>query len=197
VSGKGVVSALSKDDAVKGSLQAAERVANLLSERMSTTSELTLLEQSRSRSADSLATLNAIYDDGNVRAAAAGTIGAKVPVPGQVVRFGDQLMQINGGRTYILAYLPDSYLFSIREGMAVNVRSGGETAQGRIDKILGPSRRVPEHVPSARPFAAGARQPPRRCVFRGFPEGLDQRLRVRFLLGVRTGLRAADAAARI
>jgi multidrug resistance efflux pump len=144
VSGKGVVSALSKDDAVKGSLQAAERVANLLSERMSTTSELTLLEQSRSRSADSLATLNAIYDDGNVRAAAAGTIGAKVPVPGQVVRFGDQLMQINGGRTYILAYLPDSYLFSIREGMAVNVRSGGETAQGRIDKILGVAAALPD-----------------------------------------------------
>jgi len=144
VSGKGLVSALSKDDALKGNLQAAERVADLLSERESTTNELALLEQSRSRSAGALAKLIAIYDDGNVRAAVAGTIDAKVPIPGQIVRFGDQLMQINGGKTYILAYLPDSYLFSIREGMAVNVRSGAEAASGRVEKILDVAAALPD-----------------------------------------------------
>lgn len=144
VSGQGLVSARSKDDALTGNLQAAERVADLLSERESTTSELALLEQSRSRSADALAKLDAIYDDGNVRAAVAGTIDAKVPLPGQVVRFGDHLMQINGGKIYILAYLPDNYLFSLHEGMAVNVRSGAEVAPGRVEKILDVAAALPD-----------------------------------------------------
>lgn len=42
----------------------------------------------------------------------------KVPLPGQIIRFGEELLQINRGETYILAYLPDQYLFGIEGGMA-------------------------------------------------------------------------------
>lgn len=182
VSGKGVVSALTKNDALKGSLQAAERVADLTSQRVSTTNELALLVASRQRSADALAKLNALYDDGNVRATITGAIGAKVPVPGQVVRFGDSLMQIDGGKTYILAYLPDSYLFKVRDGMGVTVRGGSQSAQGRVEKILDVAAALPDefqnmfrprdrsrlvriHLPDDAPFAVSQKVSISGCAF--------------------------------
>ena len=87
--------------------------------------------------------LRNIYDDGNVRASAPGVVGVKVPVPGQVVRLGDQLMQINGKSVYVLAYLPDQYLFQLREGTAVHLRGGGRTVTGHIDKILAVADALP------------------------------------------------------
>lgn len=136
VMGKGIVSSLSKDDALRNSLQAAERVAQMQSEKLSTENELKLLRQSRAIFSEAIGKLNGIYDDGYLRAGVPGIVGAKVPIPGQIMKFGDELMQINGGRSYILAYLPDDYLFDISEGMPVHVRGGALSAKGRIDAIL-------------------------------------------------------------
>ncbi|UGX88451.1 HlyD family secretion protein [Phyllobacterium meliloti] len=144
VSGRGIVSALTKDDALRGSLQAAERVADLTSQETSAQIELDLLANSRKISNAAIAQLNGIYDDGYLRASTPGVLGAKVPIPGQVVRFGDELMEINGGKSYILAYLPDQYLFSIEEGMPVNVRSGSEYSNGTIDAILTVADALPD-----------------------------------------------------
>lgn len=136
VSGKGIVSSLAKDDALRNSLQAAERVAQLQSEKAATENELKLLQQSRAIYRQAMDKLNGIYDQGFLRASMAGTVGAKVPLPGQVVKFSDELMQINGGESYILAYLPDEYLFNVRKGMTVNVSGGAQSAKGKIETIL-------------------------------------------------------------
>lgn len=136
ISGKGVVSSLSKDDALRNSLQAAERVAQMQSEKSATEYELRLLQESRTIFREAIHKLNGIYDNGYLRASMPGIVGAKVPIPGQIVKFGDELMQINGGTSYILAYLPDEYLFTISEGMPVSVRGGAHTAKGRVDTIL-------------------------------------------------------------
>ena len=137
VMGKGIVSSLSKDDALRNSLQAAERVAQMQSEKLSTENELKLLRQSRAIFSEAIGKLNGIYDDGYLRAGVPGIVGAKVPIPGQIMKFGDELMQINGSKkSKILAYLPDDYLFDISEGMAVNVKGGALSAKGRIDAIL-------------------------------------------------------------
>ncbi len=133
---KGIVSSLSKDDALRNSLQAAERVAQMHSEKLSTENELKLLRQSRAIFHEAIGKLNGIYDEGYLRAGVPGVVGAKVPIPGQIMKFGDELMQINGGKSYILAYLPDDYLFDISEGMSVNVKGGALSAKGRIDAIL-------------------------------------------------------------
>jgi multidrug resistance efflux pump len=136
VSGKGIVSSLAKDDALRNSLQSAERVAQLQSEKAATENELKLLQQSRAIYRQAIDKLNGIYDQGYLRTSMTGIVGAKVPLPGQVVKFGDELMQINGGKSYILAYLPDEYLFNIRKGMPVNISGGAQSAKGRIDVIL-------------------------------------------------------------
>nr|WP_246373054.1 HlyD family efflux transporter periplasmic adaptor subunit [Chelatococcus caeni] len=136
ISGRGIVSLLSKDDALRNSLQAAERLAALQSEKAATENELILLRRSRTIFREAIDKLSALYDDGYLRAIAPGVIGAKVPIPGQIVKFGDELMQINGGQSYILAYLPDEYLFEITEAMPVKVKGGAQSARGRIESIL-------------------------------------------------------------
>ncbi|MBB5702239.1 multidrug resistance efflux pump [Ochrobactrum daejeonense] len=136
VSGKGIVSSLAKDDALRNSLQAAERVAQLQSEKAATENELKLLQQSRAIYRQAIDKLNGIYDQGYLRANMTGIVGAKVPLPGQVVKFSDELMQINGGKSYILAYLPDEYLFNVQKGMPVNISGGAQSASGQIDAIL-------------------------------------------------------------
>lgn len=143
VSNQGLVPAMTRGEALRGSLDAVERVADLGSRRDATRIELGLVTEARETSSRARMQLEAIFDDGNVRAAGAGVVGAKVPVPGRVVKFGDELMQINGGRSYVLAYLPDQYLFSIREGMAVHVGSGGESARGRIEGVLAVADALP------------------------------------------------------
>ncbi|MFO7309465.1 MAG: efflux RND transporter periplasmic adaptor subunit [Pseudomonadota bacterium] len=136
ISGRGIVSLLSKDDALRNSLQAAECLAALQSEKISTENELVLLRRSRAIFREAIDKLNGLYDDGYLRAGAPGVVGAKVPIPGQIVKFGDELMQINFGRSYILAYLPDAYLFEVSEGMPVRVKGGPHSARGRIEAIL-------------------------------------------------------------
>jgi len=136
VSGRGIVSLLSKDDALRNSLQAAERLAALQSEQAATENELLLLKRSRAIFREAIDKLSALYDEGYLRANAPGVVGAKVPIPGQIVKFGDELMQINGGLSYVLAYLPDDYLFEVTEGMPVRVKGGTQSARGRIEAIL-------------------------------------------------------------
>jgi multidrug resistance efflux pump len=144
VSGRGLISVLTRDSALQGSLTAAQRVAELSTQKASAEDELRLVAQSRRTSNDAMEKLKRIYDDGNVRASGQGLVGVKVPVPGQVVQPGDQLMQINGSNSYILAYLPDQYLFQIRKDMVVNLRAGGETAVGRIDSVLAVADALPD-----------------------------------------------------
>lgn len=143
VSTKGLIPALTVGDALRGSLQASERVADLGSQQEATEIELDLVAKALVVSGGAMEQLNRIYDGGNVRSSAAGEVGVKVPIPGQVVSFGDELMQINGGKSYILAYLPDQYLFGVETGMAVAVSGGGRSVGGRVESVLGVADALP------------------------------------------------------
>ena len=144
VSSKGIVPATTRNGAVRDSLAASERLVELQSQGESTQAELELLARSRATSTAAMAQLHSIYDDGNVRATADGVIGARVPVAGKVVQFGENLTDINGGTSYVLAYLPDSYLFATKEGMAVTVTNGADSVTGRIESILGVADALPD-----------------------------------------------------
>ncbi|RFC68824.1 MULTISPECIES: HlyD family secretion protein [Mesorhizobium] len=144
VSDRGVISVLSRDSALQSSFAAAQKVAELTAQKSSAQDELEQVGKSRQTSREAMEKLKAIFDDGNIRASGPGVIGVKVPVPGQVVKPGDELLQINGGKIYVLAYLPDEYMFAIRKGMTVNLRSGGETAKGRIDSVLAVADALPD-----------------------------------------------------
>ena len=144
VSDRGLVSVLSRDSALQSSFAAAQKAAELIAQKASAQDELAQVAKSRETSRQAMEKLKAIFDDGNIRASGSGVIGVKVPAPGRVVQPGDELLQINGENIYILAYLPDEFMFPIREGMPVNLRSGGERATGRIDSVLAVADALPD-----------------------------------------------------
>ena len=80
-----------------------------------------------------------------MRAPVPGVIGPKVPVAGQVAKFGDELLQINGEKAYVLAYLPDVYLFGVSPGDLVEVSGGSGTTSvvGTVEAILGVADALP------------------------------------------------------
>lgn len=182
VSDRGLVSVLSRDSALQSSFAAAQKVAELAAQKASAENELVQVAKSRETSNQAMEKLEAIFDDGNIRSSGPGVIGVKVPVPGQVVQPGDELLQINGGNIYILAYLPDEYMFPIRKGMPVTLRSGGETARGRIDSVLAVADALPDEfqnlfrprdrsrlfrvvLTSPNPFAVTQKVTVRGCAF--------------------------------
>lgn len=182
VSDRGLVSVLSRDNALQSSFAAAQKVAELTAQKASAQDELEQVAKSRQTSREAMEKLKTIFDDGNIRSSGPGVIGVKVPVPGQVVQPGNQLLQINGDKIYVLAYLPDEYMFPIRKGMTVNLRGGGETAKGRIDSVLAVADALPDEfqnlfrprdrsrlfrvvLTSPNPFAVTQKVTVRGCAF--------------------------------
>lgn len=143
VSARGLVSAQRLDQALASSFEATAKLAELRGQAETLAEELTLVQRSRQRAAEALAQLEAFYDRGAVRAPAAGIVGARVPVPGQVARFADELLQVNGARAHVLAYVPDLYLFPVRSGDRVDVSAGGVTVPGVVEAVLGVADALP------------------------------------------------------
>ncbi|MCT7378343.1 HlyD family secretion protein [Chelativorans salis] len=133
---RGLILAERRDEALTSNFQATERFAELAAQARLAESELRVVEKTRRIASDAISKMEAIYNEGRISAAAAGVVGSKLPVPGQVVRLGDELLQINGGKSYLFAYLPDNYLFAITEGMKVDVRAGNARSTGTVEKVL-------------------------------------------------------------
>lgn len=140
---RGIVSSITRNDALRGTVDATDKLAELTVQEQTAAAELKVIATARATSADAVKQLTRIYDDGFVRAPVKGVVGANVPLIGQVVQVGDQLMQVSGGKSYLLAYLPDQYLFSIHSGMAVEVDGGGNRVRGEIEEILAVADALP------------------------------------------------------
>lgn len=140
---RGIVSSITRNEALKASLDAADRLAALTQARQTATAELDVIAAAHADSTRAVAQLSRIYDDGFVRAPAAGIVGAKVPALGHVVQVGEEMMQVNGGRAYLLAYLPDRYVFGVAAGMAVTVSGGGRSVRGTVEDVLAVAEALP------------------------------------------------------
>lgn len=179
---RNIVSSITRNDTLRGSLDAATRFADLQVQLQTTGAELDVLNEARSASKAALTQLNRLYDDGYLRAPAPGVVGAKVPLVGQVVQPGVEMMQVYGGKAYLLAYLPDQYLFGIKDGMPVKVSGGGNTVRGEIDSILAVADALPAEfqnmyrprdrsrlvrilLPDNQPFAASQKVTVTGCAF--------------------------------
>jgi multidrug resistance efflux pump len=139
----GLISAQRMNEALGSDYDTSARLAELRNQASMLGQELSLVEEAHRRAADALRQFEAFYARGAIRSPADGVVGARVPVPGQVVKFGDELLQINGRRTYVLAYLPDIYLFGVDVGKNVRIDGGATTARGRIEAILSVADALP------------------------------------------------------
>ncbi|WP_158291958.1 HlyD family secretion protein [Paracraurococcus ruber] len=148
MSSEGWVSLQRKGEALGSQYEAAARLAGLRSEATVLTTELPMVIRTREKAAESLAQLQAFYDNGRVRAGRAGVVGARVPLPGQVVRLGEELLQIHADTPAILAYLPDIYLFGLEPGERVVITGGTQAAEGVVEALLPVSDALPQEFQS-------------------------------------------------
>ncbi len=148
MTGAGLISSQRFDQALGSEYEAASRLAGLHAEASLLANELPLLTRGRERADSTLRQLEAFYDRGLIRAARDGTTGTRVPAPGQVAKIGDELLQIYGDQTSVLAYLPDTYLFTLSTGDRVELIGGQDRAEGIIESLLAVTDALPPEFQS-------------------------------------------------
>ena len=141
--GRGLVLTERYDNAMRANYDAQTTRLRLASERKSLDAEVAALTEARRTLTDALTSLKSHFGDGTIRAAVSGTVGTDVPAVGEVYNAGDPILSIFSGKSYILAYLPQNYLFAIKPGTAVRVTDGRHSMNGVITGILPVSQELP------------------------------------------------------
>lgn len=153
---RGLVVTERHEDAMRAHFDAQTARLRLASERRTLDAEIAALATARRTVTDALRELKAHFRDGAIRATVSGTVGVDVPAVGEVYSAGEPLLSVFSGDTYVLAYLPRSYVFAIEPGMTVRVTDGRNSAEGAIAGILPVSQALPEELRTA--FQPGDRR---------------------------------------
>ena len=134
---KGLTVSRSLQEISAAHLAASERVISLKAEKESLGSQLTSNKLALDETNGAFAHLQQIYQDGVIRAPIAGYVGSTVASAGEVLSPGkDQIAQIFAGKSFVLAFMPESYLFDVELGESVSVKARGKTVTGTVQKIL-------------------------------------------------------------
>jgi multidrug resistance efflux pump len=130
------------------SLSANEHVAGLQAEQASLSVELDANRLALAQAASAYDDLSGTYAEGALYAPVSGDIGASVASAGQALSTGEGggVADIYTGESFVLAYVPDSYLLNISEGQTVGVRARNEVVNGRIDRILPLTETLPNDL---------------------------------------------------
>lgn len=131
------------DEALSSRFLASSRLVELQAETRVLGAELLGVAGAYERASLALEELSKLYDQGRIRAPHSGLVGATVASPGHVLSFGDKLLDVHVGDSYVLAYLPDFYLFEIKSGDPVTVSVGAQSVSARIDEILAVADALP------------------------------------------------------
>ncbi|NND49447.1 MAG: HlyD family efflux transporter periplasmic adaptor subunit [Rhizobiales bacterium] len=132
------------DEALSANFDARQSLVKMRTENETLNDELTTLDAARADADSALDDLRRYYDGGIVRSPVDGTIGTSIAATGDVFPPGKPMLSIFTGETYVLAYLPRNYLFSIEPGMQVAVTGGRSSAQGVISEILPVADALPQ-----------------------------------------------------
>ncbi|MGO9486747.1 MAG: HlyD family secretion protein [Rhodomicrobium sp.] len=124
-------------------LIAADKAASLRAESDSLASELAANLSGLEEVSQSLFELKRVYNGGVLTASVSGVVGPAISVSGQVLSGQNSITDIYTGESYVLAYLPDSYLFDISEGERVCVKAHNQTLNAEIERILPITEAVP------------------------------------------------------
>jgi multidrug resistance efflux pump len=152
--------------ALENEFRGVQDLQSLKSEKRTIESELGKLESALGEAQTAMADLRRIYDNGRLAAPIAGVVIRLVANKGSVVRAGEPIVELNGNRRFVLAYLPTGSLYSVNVGDEVTVKTGLQTARGVITRV--------------EPFAAAL---PREFQRSFIPVERQQVIRVEFLSG--------------
>jgi multidrug resistance efflux pump len=143
VAKSGLVTTARYEEAMRANYEASEIRVRLDADYRAINAHMNEFDAALQAATTTQEDLEAHYAHGVIRAPADGPIGAIVPSVGQVIRPGDTALTLYSGDVYVLAYLPQHYLFSVRPGIKVRVSSGRQDAKGVIAEILPISDALP------------------------------------------------------
>lgn len=143
-------------EATREAYEAEREEAQMVGEIEVAKIELEAAMSSRKDMVDGLNLLKAAYGEGLIIAPTDGTIGSKVPSPGNVVRSGESAIELYRGEVYVVGYLPTSRLFSVEAGDSVVVTDGKMRGRAKVLRVEAVAETLPAEFQSV--FSARERQ---------------------------------------
>lgn len=118
-------------------VQALDKLFSLEAEKTSLETEITANQGALQQVSGAYADLQRTYGSGVLTAPASGYVGSHVGMVGEVLSAGTTpVANIYAGQSYVLAYIPENYLFDVDEGQKVAIKGRGRTATGYIERVL-------------------------------------------------------------
>ena len=118
-------------------VQAMDKLLSLEAEKTSLETEITANQGALQQVSGAYADLQRTYGSGVLTAPASGYVGSHVGMVGEVLSAGTTpVANIYSGTSYVLAYIPENYLFDVDEGQKVSIKGRGRTATGYIERVL-------------------------------------------------------------
>jgi multidrug efflux pump subunit AcrA (membrane-fusion protein) len=118
-------------------VQAMDKLLSLEAEKTSLETEITANQGALQQVSSAYADLQRTYGSGVLTAPASGYIGSHVAMVGEVLSAGTTAVaNIYSGTSYVLAYIPENYLFDVDQGQKVSIKGRGRTATGYIERVL-------------------------------------------------------------
>jgi multidrug resistance efflux pump len=137
----------SVQEMTSASLLAREHAAGLQAEQGSLSVELDADRAALAQAGTAYDELMSTYEDGALYAPVSGDIGGSVAAVGQAVSTGTGgIADIFTGKRFVLAYVPDAYVFEVSEGQNVGVRTQNAVLNGRIDRVLPLAQTLPNDL---------------------------------------------------
>src|SRR5262245_15624344 len=126
------------------SVQASDRFLSLKAEQGSLDLETKATKAALDEVSAAYDDLQRTYEKGILHAPVSGYVGAHVAMVGEVLSgANDRITSIYTGPSFVLAYIPESYLFDVTEGEKVAVKARGQTIVGDVEKVLPVTEALP------------------------------------------------------
>jgi multidrug resistance efflux pump len=121
--------------ALENEFRGMKDLQSLKSEKRIIESELGKLDPVLAEARTATADLRRSYNDGRLAAPITGVVTRIAVDKGSVVRAGEPIVELNGNRRYVLAYMPTESLYELKEGDRVTIKAGLQSARGVITRI--------------------------------------------------------------
>jgi len=134
---KGLMLARSMQQMSTAQVQAMDKLLSLEAEKTSLVTEISANQGALQQVSAAYADLQRTYGSGVLTAPASGYVGSHVAMVGEVLNSGKTpVANIYAGNSYVLAYIPENYLFDVAEGQEVSIKGRGRFTTGHIERVL-------------------------------------------------------------
>lgn len=141
---RGMALARSMQQMSAAKVEAMDKLLTLQAEQTSLVTEIRSNEEALKQLSQSFEDLQQTYGSGVLAAPASGYVGSHVAMVGEVLNAGaTAVANIYTGPSYVLAYIPENYLFDVYEGERVAVKGRGRTVTGYVERVLPVTEALP------------------------------------------------------